>query len=90
MGLAQLYYTSCETGLSGFAGFQFNAVTAGLPPDVLHTVESLTPYKPPRWLRARPTAAEIAACPVNLVYTSAPATLCRIPIMRRGGMVSTA
>ena len=27
MGFAQLYYTSCETGLSDFAGFQFNAAT---------------------------------------------------------------
>ena len=75
MGLAQLYYTSCETGLSGFAGFQFNAATPGLSPDLLRRVESLTPYKAPRGLSARPTAAEIAACPVNLVYTSAPATI---------------
>ena len=75
MGLAQLYYTSCETGLSGFAGFQFNAVTPGLPPDVLRSVESLTPYRPPRWLSARPSKADIAACPVNLVYTSAPTTI---------------
>ncbi len=75
MGFAQLYYTSCETGLSGFAGFQFNAVTPGLAPEVLRTVESLTSYKAPRWLSARPTAAEIAACPVNLVYTWEPATI---------------
>ena len=75
MGLAQLYYTSCETGLSGFAGFQFNAVTPGLPQDVLRRVESLTPYRPPRWLSARPARADIAACPVNLVYTSTPATI---------------
>ena len=75
MGFAQLYYTSCETGLSGFAGFQFNAVTPGLPPGVLRAVESLTSYTPPRWLSAQPTAAEIAACPVNLVYTTAPVTI---------------
>jgi GTPase-associated protein 1, N-terminal domain type 2/GTPase-associated protein 1, C-terminal domain/GTPase-associated protein 1, middle domain len=75
MGLAQLYYTSCETGLSGFAGFQFNAVTPGVPPDVLRTVESLTSYKPPRWLGARPTRKEIAKCPVNLVYISKPTTI---------------
>lgn len=75
MGLAQLYYTSCETGLSGFAGFQFNAATPGVPPDVLRTVESLTSYKPPRWLGARPTREEIAECPVNLVYTSEPTTI---------------
>ena len=75
MELAQLYYTSCETGLSGFAGFQFNAVTRGLPPGVLRTVESLTSYKPPRRLSARPTQEEIAECPVNLVYTSEPTTI---------------
>jgi len=75
MVLEQLYYTSCETGLSGFAGFQFNAVTPGVPPDVLRTVEALTSYKPPRWLSARPTPEEIAECPVNLVYTSAPTTI---------------
>ncbi len=75
MGIAQAYYTSCETGLSGFAGFQFNAITPGLAPDVLRRVESLTPYRAPRWLSARPTEAEIAACPVNLVYTSTPTTI---------------
>jgi hypothetical protein len=75
MGIAQAYYTSCETGLSGFAGFQFNAITPGLAPDVLRRVESLTPYRAPRWLSARPTEAEIVACPVNLVYTSAPTTI---------------
>jgi GTPase-associated protein 1, N-terminal domain type 2/GTPase-associated protein 1, C-terminal domain/GTPase-associated protein 1, middle domain len=75
MGFAQLYYTSCEIGLSGFAGFQFNAVTPGLSPDVLRNVESLTAYRPPHWLSVRPTAAEIQACPVNLVYTSTPATI---------------
>lgn len=75
MGFSQLYYTSCETGLSGFAGFQFNAATPGISPEVLRSVEALTSYKPPRSLGARPTAAEIAACPVNLVYTLEPATI---------------
>jgi GTPase-associated protein 1, N-terminal domain type 2/GTPase-associated protein 1, C-terminal domain/GTPase-associated protein 1, middle domain len=75
MGFAQLYYTSCETGLSGFAGFQFNAVTPGLPPELLRTVESLTAYKPPRWVSPRPAAAEVAACPVNLVYVTEPAPI---------------
>lgn len=72
MGFAQLYYTSCETGLSGFAGFQFNAATPGLTPELLRTVESLTAYKPPRWVSPRPAAAEVASCPVNLVYTTEP------------------
>ena len=75
MGFAQLYYTSCETGLSGFAGFQFNAVTQGITPELLRTVESLTAYKPPRWVSPRPVAAEVAACPVNLVYVTEPAPI---------------
>jgi hypothetical protein len=72
MEFAQLYYTSCETGLSGFAGFQFNAVTPGLAPELLRTVESLTAYKPPRWVSPRPSATEVAACPVNLLYITQP------------------
>jgi hypothetical protein len=75
MRFGQLYYTSCETGLSGFAGFQFNAVTPGLPPEVLRAVESLTAYKPPRWVSPRPDAAEVASCPVNLVYVTEPAPI---------------
>lgn len=75
MTFAQLYYTSCETGLSGFAGFQFNAVTPGLAPELLRTVESLTAYKPPRWVSPRPAAAEVASCPVNLVYVTEPAPI---------------
>ena len=75
MRFAQLYYTSCETGLSGFAGFQFNAVTPGLTPEVLRAVESLTAYKPPRWMSPRPDAAEVASCPVNLVYVTEPAPM---------------
>jgi hypothetical protein len=75
MRFAQLYYTSCETGLSGFAGFQFNAVTPGLTPELLRTVESLTAYKPPRWVSPRPAAAEVASCPVNLVYITEPAPI---------------
>lgn len=75
MGLAQLYYTSCETGLSGFAGFQFNAVTPGLPPQILREVETLTSYQPPRQVGSKPAAADIAACPVSLVYSAEPTTI---------------
>lgn len=75
MGFAQLYYTSCETGLSGFAGFQFNAVTPGLPPQILREVETLTSYQPPRRVGSKPTAAHIAACPVSLVYSAEPTTI---------------
>jgi hypothetical protein len=75
VAFAQLYYTSCETGLSGFAGFQFNAVTPGLPPQVLREVEALTSYQPPRHVGSKPTAADIAACPVSLVYCAEPTTI---------------
>jgi hypothetical protein len=75
VGFAQLYYTSCETGLSGFAGFQFNAVTPGLPPQILREVEALTAYQPPRRVGGKPTAADIAACPVSLVYSAEPTTI---------------
>ena len=75
MGFAQLYYTSCETGLSGFAGFQFNAVTPGLPPQIMREVESLTSYQPPRRVGSKPTAADIAACPVSLVYSAEPTAI---------------
>jgi len=75
VGFAQLYYTSCETGLSGFAGFQFNAVTPGLPPQILREVETLTSYQPPRRVGSKPTAADIAACPVSLVYSAEPTAI---------------
>ena len=29
MAFQQLYYTSCEHGLGGYGGYQFNAVTPG-------------------------------------------------------------
>ena len=32
MAFQQLYYTSCEHGLSGYAGYQFNAITPGYRP----------------------------------------------------------
>ncbi|MEU0238097.1 GTPase-associated protein 1-related protein [Nocardiopsis sp. NPDC006198] len=64
MGFAQLYYTSCEHGLSGYAGYQFNAATPGVDPRVLREVERFTVYEPPR----RSSPAGVAAHPVNLCY----------------------
>jgi GTPase-associated protein 1 len=46
----QLYYTSCEHGLGGYGGYQFNAVTPGVSPVILREVEEQTVYEPPRWL----------------------------------------
>ena len=68
MGAPQMYYTSCEVGLAGYPGFQFNAATPGVDPVVLRRVEQGTSYEPPRSLGYQPTPEQIAACPVNLCY----------------------
>src|SRR5690348_14693863 len=68
MGVPQMYYTSCAAGLTGYPGFQFNAATPGIDPGVLRRVEQATSYVPPGSLGYEPTAAELAACPVNLSY----------------------
>lgn len=68
MGVPQMYYTSCESGLAGYAGFQFNAATPGVDSAVLRRVEQATSYEPPRSLGYEPTTDEIAATPVNLCY----------------------
>ena len=39
MAFKQLYYTSCEHGLGGYSGYQFNAVTPGVSPAVMREVE---------------------------------------------------
>jgi hypothetical protein len=69
----QLYYTSCEHGLSGYRGYQFNAVTPGVPPALLREVEERTVYEPPRWLTGE-DADEPEAYPVALSYTISEAT----------------
>ncbi|AEV89084.1 hypothetical protein ACWT_8075 [Actinoplanes sp. SE50] len=78
MGVPQMYYTSCLSGLSGFPGFQFNAVTPGISEAVLRRVEQATAYQPPRSLGWEPTAEQIADAPVNLCYLPGePAVLAR-------------
>ncbi|WP_329519155.1 GTPase-associated protein 1-related protein [Spirillospora sp. NBC_01491] len=72
MDFQQLYYTSCRTGLSGFAGYQFNAVTPGVTPEVMNDVEALSSYEPPGTLGHSPTPAQIADCPVNLCFAPGP------------------
>ncbi|MFJ9785897.1 GTPase-associated protein 1-related protein [Amycolatopsis sp. NPDC101161] len=71
----QLYYTSCENGLAGYPGFQFNASTPGLRPDVLADVEALAGYEPPRELAAEAGVARLDRYPVNLCYRPGPQTL---------------
>ncbi|GAB2842032.1 GTPase-associated protein 1-related protein [Lentzea nigeriaca] len=68
MGFSQLYYTSCERGLSGHPGYQFNAATPGVRPDVMAEVASMTAYKPPPTLAYDVDPAVLAAAPVNLCY----------------------
>jgi len=72
MAFQQLYYTSCEHGLAGYGGYQFNAVTPGVAPAVLREVEERTVYEPPRWLLARPDEPE--AYPVAFSVGTSEAT----------------
>lgn len=62
MSYAQLYYTSCEHGISGGAGYQFNAATPGVGSHILDHVERFTVYDPP-------ASGVVADHPVNLCYT---------------------
>ncbi|GAA2136489.1 hypothetical protein GCM10009760_16050 [Kitasatospora kazusensis] len=64
----QLYYTSCEHGLSGFSGFQFNAVSEGVTAGTRQAVEVLAGYEPPRSLVESETPEQLDRCPVNLCY----------------------
>jgi hypothetical protein len=64
----QLYYTSCEHGLGGYGGYQFNAVTPGTDPGMLREVEERTVYEPPRWLQAEPAPDDPEAYPVAFSY----------------------
>ncbi|NGN63559.1 hypothetical protein G5C51_06520 [Streptomyces sp. A7024] len=68
MAVEQLYYTSCEQGLSGFSGFQFNAVSSGVRADVMHAVEALAGYEPPRSMLNSDSPEDLARCPVNLCF----------------------
>lgn len=68
MAFQQLYYTSCENGLLGYGGFQFNATTPGISAAVLREVEMLTSYEAPRFMPSNPAPPEIAAYPVSFCY----------------------
>ncbi|MFD9700889.1 hypothetical protein [Lentzea sp. NPDC059081] len=68
MGFSQLYYTSCERGLSGHPGYQFNAATPGVSHEAMAEAEKMTGYEPPGSLTYGADAAAIAAAPVNLCY----------------------
>ncbi|WJV44704.1 GTPase-associated protein 1-related protein [Streptomyces flavofungini] len=68
-GFQQLYYTSCEHGLSGSSGFQFNAVSERVSAETRHRVEGLAGYEPPRSLLESDAPELLARCPVNLCHT---------------------
>ena len=75
MTLEQLYYTSCEQGLTGFAGYQFNAVSPGASAETQREVLSQIAYKPPRSQMFPAEAGELARCPVNLCFRPGTPTL---------------
>ena len=68
MAFQQLYYTSCESGLAGYGGYQFTAVTPGTSPVVMREVEDRSVYEPPRVLLADPCLDEPEAYPIALSY----------------------
>ena len=74
MAFQQLYYTSCEHGLGGYGGYQFNAITPGTPPVLLREVEERTVYEPPRSLLADPDPEDPEAYPVAFSYGMSEAT----------------
>jgi GTPase-associated protein 1, N-terminal domain type 2/GTPase-associated protein 1, C-terminal domain/GTPase-associated protein 1, middle domain len=71
----QLYYTSCETGLSGYAGYQFNAVTDGTSVKTMRAVEALTSYEPPHSRAQASSPGELDQCPVNLCFVPGETTV---------------
>ena len=71
-GMFQFYYTSCERGLGGHAGYQFNAATPGAPAALVREVEPLLSYEPPPSMLRAQSAQELERCPVNLFYVPGP------------------
>ncbi|MGH3274931.1 MAG: GTPase-associated protein 1-related protein, partial [Streptosporangiaceae bacterium] len=68
MPFGQLHYTSCESGLSGYSGFQFCAISAGVAREVAREIERLTVYEPPRIQAADGEPTRIEDYPINLLY----------------------
>ena len=74
MAFQQLYYTSCENGLGGYGGYQFNAITPGVSAAVMREVEDRTVYEPPSWLLADPCPDEPEAYPIAFSHGTSEAT----------------
>jgi hypothetical protein len=63
----QAYHTSCRQGLEGRSGFQFNAASAGIEPELLTMLASThVGYQAPRDLPREPTSEELQMFPVAL------------------------
>src|SRR5512142_646535 len=73
MAFEQLYYTSCERGVGGYAGFQFNALSQGAGAAIMRQVEQLTAYELPSW---------------DTSPDDAPVNLCHVPDAARGGDIT--
>jgi GTPase-associated protein 1, N-terminal domain type 2/GTPase-associated protein 1, middle domain len=71
MAFQQLYYTSCEHGLLGYGGFQFNAATPGVSPVVMREAEDRTSYEPPRSMPGDPKPDQLAGYPVAFSHSLA-------------------
>jgi GTPase-associated protein 1, N-terminal domain type 2/GTPase-associated protein 1, C-terminal domain/GTPase-associated protein 1, middle domain len=69
----QLYYTSCERGVGGYAGFQFNALSQGAGAGIMRQVEQLTVYELPSW---------------DTSPADAPVNLCHVHDAARGGDIT--
>ena len=74
MAFQQLYYTSCENGLGGYGGYQFNAITPGVSAAVMREVEDRTVYEPPAWLLTDPRPDEPEAYPIAFSHGTSEAT----------------
>jgi GTPase-associated protein 1, N-terminal domain type 2/GTPase-associated protein 1, middle domain len=69
MSYRQAFHTSCRSGLSGHAGFQFNAASGGLDPEQLTRIAAEhSGYRPPPDAPPEPGPAEIAGLPVDLRF----------------------
>lgn len=64
MSLLQHYYTSCLKGTAGYAGFQIKAMSPGISPDDLKTINGMIGYQIPPSL----DVSNIASHPIALRY----------------------
>jgi hypothetical protein len=62
----QLHYASIAKGLTGRAGFQFTARSAGAPADAEPLIERFMTYRPPAGVTS------LDACPMSLAYQASP------------------